>query len=101
MVKSVLLRVRIFLEGMFLWSGGVVMTLVLMNILEPDTTNRFLEDAVHVIVVLLNAVSVIWVLIARRKDLGDRISTGAYVFINLIPIFLTGWYVLAWLHSMD
>lgn len=106
MMENGLLKFRIFLEGLFLGAGGFIFFCIIeMLCAEPFNhlfgTGPKSDDILHGITIALLLAAGIWILSARRKTLGDRIGTGAFIFLTLLPFILLGGFLLMFLSSFD
>ena len=99
-MQKILFYIRVLLESMLLWGGGIVLFFIITFYLYDPVVHSFGRSGSTVFYVILTALlaaALLWVIIARRKDLGERISTGVYVLLNLLPPVLYTFLILGWI----
>ena len=87
---NILLRIRIFLESLFFWTGGIALYFVLIGSFMDQIMRSGNKAGIYTLLVILFAAAAVWMLAGRRKDLGERIKTYAYVIWSLLPGVLAG-----------
>ena len=103
-MKKIMLYIRIALENTFLWIGGVAAFVLGAGFFYEPFTNQFgrrSSTAFYAILTVLTAALMLWIMIARRKDFGERISTVVYILLNLIPMILVAVLIMLWLSTLD
>ena len=95
------LKFRVLLEGLFLWLGEIGLWFVGMVYLYVPIESRFGEIVFYAILAIFGIVSAIWILVERRKDLDERISTGNYIFLNVLPFLAVGMWTILYIFSFD
>jgi hypothetical protein len=103
-MKSILVKLRVLLEGFILWLGGTGLWIVTVSLVHYKIEDAFGirgGDIFYAVITVILAASVLWILIARRREMGERISTAAYVILNLIPFFATAAYINLWIYSLS
>ncbi|MCR5122442.1 MAG: hypothetical protein K6B74_08485 [Ruminococcus sp.] len=100
-MKGALLKLRVLTEGFFLWFGGLGLFYMLMLYIEPHTDSIRAQDMLHVTTVAVLLAAAIWLLVSRRKELGERISSAAYVILSVIPLIIGTASVLLYIFSLD
>ena len=53
------------------------------------------------ILCVLLAAAILWIIIARKKEMDDRLPTGAYVLLNLLALVPAALLAFAFMHSFD
>ena len=97
-MKSIALKIRVLFEGFFLWFGGLGLFMMLMIYIEPHTGSRQSEDILHITTGVLLFAAACWILVERKKDLGDRISNAAYAVLSVIVPLAVG-FTSVWLYA--
>ena len=104
-MKKICLGFRVLLESVLLWYGGCLTALLLISWADAGTMLKPLvsghETPVFSGLCAAVLAAVLWIIAARKKDMGDRMHTGIYIVLNLlalVPPFMTVW---AYLHSFD
>lgn len=104
-MKKICLGFRVLLESVLLWFGGCLAALLLISWADASTMLKPLvgghETPVFSGLCAAVLAGVLWIIIARKKEMGDRMHTGVYIALNLlalVPPFMTVW---AYLHSFD
>ena len=87
---NILLRIRIFLESLFFWTGGIALYFILIEAFMDPIMHSRNKAGIYIFLVLLFAAAAIWMLVGRRKDLGEHMKTYAYVIWSLLPGVLAG-----------
>ena len=100
-MKGIALKLRVLTEGFFLWYGGLGLFTVLMVYIEPHMDTIRGQDMLHIITGTLLFAAAVWILVCRRKDLGERISTAAYVVLSMIPLGIGTASVMLYIYSLD
>lgn len=100
-MKGALLKLRVLTEGFFLWFGGLGLFYMLMLYIEPHMDSIKGQDTLHLITGALLFAAAVWILVSRRKELGERISTAAYVILSVIPLIIGTASVLLYICSLD
>ncbi len=95
------LKFRVLLESLFLWLGEIGLWFVGMVCLYESIESRFGEIVFYAILAIFSIVSTIWILVERRKDLDERISTGNYIFLNLLSFLAVGIWTILYIFSFD
>lgn len=95
------LKFRVLLESLFLWLGEIGLWFVGMVYLYVPIESRFGEIVFYAILAIFGIVSAIWILIERRKDLDERISTGNYIFLNVLSFLAVGIWTILYIFSFD
>ena len=95
------LKFRVLLESLFLWLGEIGLWFVGMVYLYVPIESRFGEIVFYAILAIFGIVSAIWILVERRKDLDERISTGNYIFLNLLSFLAVGIWTILYIFSFD
>ena len=95
------LKFQILLEGVLLWLGEIGLWFVRMVCLYVPIESRFGEIVFYAILAIFGIVSAIWILVERRKDLNERISTGNYIFLNLLSFLAVGIWTILYIFSFD
>ena len=91
---KILLRIRILLESLFLWTGGITLYFVLIGAFMDQIMHTRNKAGIYTLLVILFAAVIIWILVGRRKDLDERIKTYAYVIWSLLPGVIVGGVLL-------
>ncbi|MBO4927608.1 MAG: hypothetical protein J5379_05090 [Clostridiales bacterium] len=102
-MKDIATKIRVFLEGVIIWCGGVsfwaALTLVFQSLLDG---NKIVDSSmIMVILAILIGALVIWVLYSHRKELDNRISTWLFILLNAIPFALVAQFIWIFCHSFD
>ena len=103
-MDNIPLKIRILLESIFLGLGGVALWLIVTMYFYSPFEERFGlagGTVFYVILTLLVMITAIWILTERRKDLGERIRTGTYIVLNMIPFLSIGLWILLYISSFD
>jgi len=103
-MRNVMLKIRVFLEGFFLGFGAVGVWFCLYSIaFNPldRLLGRGAGDLINVIDTVLVAVLLVLIMVGRRKDLGERISTWLYVVLSIIPFSFVAWFYWIIVNSFD
>ena len=103
-MQKTMLYIRTALENTLLWIGGVAVFALGAGFLYDPFINLFgrrSSAAFYVILTVLTAALVLWILAARRKELGERIATAVYILLNLIPMILIAVLIMMWLSGLD
>ena len=101
-MKGIMLKIRVLLEGFFLWFGGSGLYFMLMIYVEPHMKDRHGEDILHIVTGIVLFAAASWILVERKKDLGDRISHAAYVVLSIIiPLAVCVTSVCLYIGAMD
>ncbi len=95
------LKFRVLLESLFLWLGEIGLWFVGMVYLYVPIESRFGEIVFYAILAIFGIVSAIWILVERRKDLDERISTGNYIFLNVLSFLAVGIWTILYIFSFD
>lgn len=95
------LKFRVLLESLFLWLGEIGLWFVGMVYLYVPIESRFGEIVFYAILAIFGIVFAIWILIERRKDLDERISTGNYIFLNVLSFLAVGIWTILYIFSFD
>ena len=95
---------RILLEGVFLWLGGVGLWVLVVMFFYGFIEDRFGilgSDIFYGVLTLVIAIIAIFLMVIRRKDLGERISTAAYIVLTMLPVPLLAALIWMYVNSFD
>jgi len=96
---------RVLLESILLWIGGCVAFFYLLSAaasaswLQPVLSAT--DNVFPIVMGVLLAAAILWIIIARKKEMGDRLPTGAYILLNLPALVPAALLAFAFMHSFD
>ncbi len=100
-MKGIALKLRVLTEGFFLWFGGLGLFYMLMLYIEPYMDTIRGQDTLHIVTGVLLLAAAVWILVSRRRELGERISTAAFAVLSLIPLGICAASVMLFIYSLD
>ena len=92
-MKKVMLYIRVFLQGLLMWCGGVWLWVMIDGVYRSaieEVTGIKCGTVFYMLLGSLLAAAAVWLLTARRADLGKRISTAGYVISNILALITAG-----------
>ncbi|HBI86048.1 MAG TPA: hypothetical protein DDX71_07185 [Ruminococcus sp.] len=102
-MQNLMTKIRVFFEALFLWLGGVcffALSAMYLYGYAYDLWGIRGGRWFYAVLILLDALIVLWIMIARRRELGDRISTPLYIILHIITAALTGALLLMYIASL-
>ena len=103
-MKKLFLVIRIIIEGFMLWIGSIGLWFLFTYYFYSPIEHSYGQGGgavFYTVLTIILAAATLWILIARRKEIGDKISTATYVILNLIPFMLCGIWIWLFMHSFD
>ena len=95
-------KLRTFLEGLFLWLGSVCFWIIASAFLQDRIVHSFGRRGGRLfcfLLTVLTAAAALWILKARRQETGERISTPAFVMLNAAAFLIAAGAVYLFLMS--
>ena len=103
-MKKLLLGNRVIIEGFTLWIGSVGLWFLFTYYFYSPIESNYGQGGgavFYAVLTIILAVVAVWILSARRKEMGDKISSAAFVILNLIPFMFCGTWIWLFMHSFD